>query len=90
MTECHSCRPSPVIHPLTRSPGERKRTRAETSADPKVVALVRRHAEVVSLFIENGMQEMMRSHEAEPGLSAPDATSRGVREAGPPQSHHDR
>jgi len=37
-------------------------TVTETSADPKVVALVRRHAEVVSLFIKNGMQEMMRSH----------------------------
>jgi hypothetical protein len=37
-------------------------TVTETSADPKVVALVRRHAEVVSLFVANGMQEMMRSH----------------------------
>jgi len=37
-------------------------TVTETSADPKVVALVRRHAEVVSLFIANGMHEMMRSH----------------------------
>jgi hypothetical protein len=37
-------------------------TVTETSADPKVVALVRRHAEVVSSFIANGMQEMMRSH----------------------------
>jgi uncharacterized protein len=37
-------------------------TVTETSADPKVVALVRRHAEVVSLFIENGMHEMMRDH----------------------------
>ena len=37
-------------------------TVTETSADPKVVALVRRHAEVVSLFIANGMQEMMRGH----------------------------
>ena len=37
-------------------------TVTETSTDPKVVALVRRHAEVVSLFIANGMQEMMRSH----------------------------
>lgn len=65
-------------------------TVTETSADPKVVALVRRHAEVVSLFIENGMQEMMRSHEAESGLSAPEATKRQVHEAGPPQTHHDR
>ena len=37
-------------------------TVTETSADPKVVALVRRHAEVVSLFVANGMHEMMRSH----------------------------
>lgn len=37
-------------------------TVTETSDDPKVVALVRRHAEVVSLFIANGMQEMMRGH----------------------------
>jgi uncharacterized protein len=37
-------------------------TVTETSPDPEVVALVRRHAEVVSLFIANGMQEMMRSH----------------------------
>jgi hypothetical protein len=37
-------------------------TVTETSADPEVVALVRRHAAVVSLFIANGMQEMMRSH----------------------------
>jgi len=37
-------------------------TVTETSTDPKVVALVRRHAEVVSLFIANGMQEVMRSH----------------------------
>jgi uncharacterized protein len=37
-------------------------TVTETSADPEVVALVRRHAEVVSLFIANGMQEMMRNH----------------------------
>ena len=37
-------------------------TVTETSADPKVVALVRRHAEVVSLFVANGMHETMRSH----------------------------
>ena len=37
-------------------------TVTETSANPVVVALVRRHAAVVSLFIANGMQEMMRSH----------------------------
>ena len=34
----------------------------ETSDDPKVVALIRRHAEVVSKFIANGMPEMMRAH----------------------------
>jgi len=34
----------------------------ETSDDPAVVALIRRHAEVVGLFIENGMHEMMRTH----------------------------
>jgi hypothetical protein len=37
-------------------------TVTETSADPKVIELVRRHAEVVSSFVANGMQEMMRSH----------------------------
>lgn len=37
-------------------------TVTETSKDPEVVALVRRHAEVVSLFLANGMHEMMRSH----------------------------
>jgi hypothetical protein len=37
-------------------------TVTETSDDPAVVSLVRRHAEVVSLFLENGMPEMMRSH----------------------------
>jgi uncharacterized protein len=34
----------------------------ETSADPEAVKLVRRHAEVVSLFLANGMPEMMKSH----------------------------
>lgn len=37
-------------------------TVTETSDDPAVVALIRRHAEVVGLFIENGMHEMMRNH----------------------------
>jgi hypothetical protein len=37
-------------------------TVTETSEDPAVVALIRRHAEVVGLFIENGMHEMMRTH----------------------------
>lgn len=37
-------------------------TVTETSTDPDVTALVRRHAEVVSLFIANGMSEMMRTH----------------------------
>ena len=34
----------------------------ETSAEPEVVKLIRRHAEVVSLFLANGMPEMMKSH----------------------------
>ena len=34
----------------------------ETSSDPETVKLIRRHAEVVSLFIANGMPEMMKSH----------------------------
>ena len=34
----------------------------ETSADPEVVKLIRRHAEVVSLFLANGMPDMMKSH----------------------------
>jgi uncharacterized protein len=37
-------------------------TVTETSDDPAVTALVRRHADVVGLFIENGMHEMMRTH----------------------------
>lgn len=37
-------------------------TVTETSSDPEVVTLIRRHAEVVSLFLANGMHEMMRSH----------------------------
>jgi uncharacterized protein len=37
-------------------------TVTETSDEPAVVALIRRHAEVVGLFIENGMHEMMRTH----------------------------
>jgi len=37
-------------------------TVTETSDDPAVVELVRRHADVVSLFLENGMPEMMRTH----------------------------
>lgn len=37
-------------------------TVTETSDDPKVVGLVRRHAEVVNKFIANGMPEMMRTH----------------------------
>jgi uncharacterized protein len=34
----------------------------ETSTDPDVVKLIRRHAHVVSLFITNGMPEMMKNH----------------------------
>ena len=37
-------------------------TVTETSDDPEVVGLIRRHAEVVSKFIANGMPEMMRTH----------------------------
>jgi hypothetical protein len=37
-------------------------TVTETSEDPAVVRLVRRHADVVTLFLKNGMPEMMRSH----------------------------
>lgn len=37
-------------------------TVTETSDDPKVVSLIRRHAEVVDRFIANGMHEMMRTH----------------------------
>jgi hypothetical protein len=37
-------------------------TVTETSDDPEVATLIRRHAEVVGLFIENGMHEMMRTH----------------------------
>ena len=35
---------------------------SETSTDAEVVDLIRRHAKVVSLFIANGMPEMMKSH----------------------------
>ena len=38
----------------------------ETSADPKVVRLIRRHAEVVSAFLANGHREMMRDHPLPP------------------------
>ena len=34
----------------------------ETSTDPEVANLIRRHAKVVSLFVANGMSEMMKSH----------------------------
>jgi len=37
-------------------------TVTETSDDPAVVELIRRHAEVVNQFIANGMHEMMRTH----------------------------
>jgi hypothetical protein len=37
-------------------------TVTETSDDPDVVALIRRHAETVNKFIANGMHEMMRTH----------------------------
>ena len=37
-------------------------TVTETSKDANVTRLIRRHAEVVGLFIANGMHEMMQSH----------------------------
>ena len=37
-------------------------TVTETSSDPAVVPLIRKHAEVVNLFLANGMHEMMRNH----------------------------
>jgi hypothetical protein len=52
-------------------------TVTETSADPEVVGLVRRHAEVVSLFLENGMHEMMRNHSS-------DGAGTSQRQPGPP------
>lgn len=38
-------------------------TVTETSTDPHVTALIRKHADVVGQFIANGMHEMMRNHE---------------------------
>lgn len=35
---------------------------SETSADAEVVKLIRQHAAVVSLFLANGMPEMMKNH----------------------------
>lgn len=37
-------------------------TVTETSKDANVTKLIRRHADVVGLFIANGMHEMMQSH----------------------------
>jgi hypothetical protein len=34
----------------------------ETSSDSDVVKLIRKHAEVVSAFLKNGMPEMMKDH----------------------------
>jgi hypothetical protein len=34
----------------------------ETSSDPYVVKLIQAHAEVVSLFLKNGREEMMKNH----------------------------
>ena len=39
----------------------------ETSADPKVAALIKEHAKVVSQFIENGRAEAMKNHAVPPG-----------------------
>jgi hypothetical protein len=38
----------------------------ETARQPGVTALIRRHAQVVSAFLANGHQEMMRAHEPPP------------------------
>jgi hypothetical protein len=35
----------------------------ETSADPYVAKLIQAHAEVVNLFLKNGMEEMHKDHE---------------------------
>jgi hypothetical protein len=35
---------------------------SETSADAEVTKLIRKHAEVVNLFLANGMPEMMKNH----------------------------
>ena len=43
-------------------PAARGLTVTETSKDANVTKLIRRHAEVVGLFIANGMHEMMQSH----------------------------
>ena len=34
----------------------------ERSADPYAVKLIQAHAEVVSLFLKNGHEEMMKNH----------------------------
>jgi hypothetical protein len=38
----------------------------ETSTDPYVTKLIRRHAQVVSAFLENGHPEMMKDHAVPP------------------------
>jgi hypothetical protein len=38
----------------------------ETSKDPYVAKLIQAHAEVVNLFIKNGMSEMMKDHPVPP------------------------
>ena len=38
----------------------------ETSDDPYVVKLIQAHAEVVSLFIKNGFEEVQRNHDPPP------------------------
>jgi hypothetical protein len=38
----------------------------ETSDDPYVVRLIQAHAEVVSLFVKNGFEEVQRNHDLPP------------------------
>jgi hypothetical protein len=48
----------------------------ETSTDPYVARLIQAHAEVVSLFLKNGREEMMKNHAVpprEPAASIPRA-----------------
>jgi len=45
-----------------RSRTRRKDWESRRSDDPAVTALTQRHVEVVGMFIENGMHEMMRIH----------------------------
>lgn len=48
-----------VVHAEATPAGVRV---TETSQDPYVVKLIQAHAEVVSLFLKNGQEEMMKNH----------------------------